>query len=122
MAESKLEELNLEKRSRFLQLLDWERHRSESCSKHKTLLNTIISRIFQRVSISRETNMAILKFLKERAVNSLQFSETLKSEKSYLPDPAYSKHTSVLSLGLSAISEYQSQLSHLFSAFNDSIE
>ena len=122
MSESKIEELKLEKRSRFLQVLDWEQIRSESCSKHKNILSTLISRILQRVSISRETNIAVVRFLKERAVSSLQLSETLKFEKSYLPDPVFPRHTSVLSSGLSAVSQYQSQLSQLLLSFSDNIE
>ena len=122
MSESNLEELKLQKRSRFLILLEWEQNRSTQSSKHKAILNTLISRILQKVSISRETNIAVVKFLKERAIGSLHFSEALKSEISYLPDPSGHRQNYTLSTGLSVVSEYQSELSNIFINFSDRIE
>lgn len=122
MEDNQIKELRQQKQSRFLQLLEWEQYRAEQSAKHKKILKSLISRILQKVSISKETNIAVLKFLKERAIGSLSYSEALNSEKAYLPDPSHPRLGTTLSAGLSAISEYQSQLALLFVSFSEKIE
>ena len=115
-------DLKMQKRARFHMLLEWEEKRSSESAKYRSILTNLISRILQKASISREANIAVIKFLKEKALNSVHYSEMLLSEISYLPDPQHSGRVNSLTSGLSAVSDYQKQLSSKFIELNEKIQ
>jgi hypothetical protein len=122
MTGNHLEELKIQKRSRFLMILEWERKRSEESNKHKNILIALVARVMQKALISRETNIAVVKFLKDRALGVINQSEALKTEISYLPDPNIPRINFSLTSGLSAVSEYHTQIGLLLIKHKEKIE
>ncbi|OMJ94476.1 hypothetical protein SteCoe_2381 [Stentor coeruleus] len=122
MNESYIEDLKIQKRTRYFTILTWEQKRSEETQKHKDILNTLISRILAKVANSREANLAVVKFLKERGVSSKQYSEILLSEIGSLPDPDCLRISKSLTFGLSSVNSYQKQLSNNFIELGQKIQ
>lgn len=129
-----IETLRMQKRARFQMILEWEQKRASDSLKHKGILTTLSSRIMQKATNSRDANRAIIKFLHEKSQGFKQYSETLLSELTYLPDPPSkiqldseaqtpcinseqpldSTKESSLRSGLSSVSNYQNSLSKKF--------
>jgi hypothetical protein len=138
MNDRNIEALRMQRRTRFQSILEWEQKRSSDSGKYKVILNTLISRIMQKATNSRDANRAIIKFLHEKSQGFKQYSEILLSELTYLPDPPseavlpqsepqtpsrdldlninekFQVKESSLRSGLSSVSNYQSSLSKRF--------
>jgi hypothetical protein len=115
-------ELRQQKRARFQMLLEWEGKRSADSGKYKTILSNLAFRILQKVTISKEANMAVVKFLKEKRMNCVHLSDVLLAEIDYLPDPQHPRLTTSLAAGLSAVSDYQRQMSTSLLSLSQKIE
>lgn len=122
MNESYIEELKSQKRTRYFTILTWEQKRSEETQKHKNILNTLISRILAKVTNSREANLAVVRFLKERGISSKHYSEILLSEIAFLPDPESQRVSKSLTSGLSSVNSYQKELSNNFIELGQKIQ
>ena len=122
MIENGSDLLTMQKRLRFLMILEWEQNRSCKSSEHKDLLNALNARIMQKISISKEAVLAVVKFFREKSVGLLYYSEFLKNETEFLPEPPESIVDSSLIYGLSMVNQYQLHLSEIFKNCTGKIE
>jgi len=113
------------KKESFIALKLWEDqrgnyHLAQKTKLHRSLIETILSRVFQKANIGREANLAIARFLKERADSELNSSNVLSSQLVYLP--SQSKSSTSLKSGLSAVNSFQNQLCESLKNFSGEIE
>lgn len=116
-----------EKKIVFIKLKLWEDERSDfyieiSTSRHRILLENILSRILSKTTISKESNLAIGRYLKERALSDLMYVKTLEDQLIYLPSPSTQAEPNLLKAGLASISSFQLALSSKLKDFSSRIE
>lgn len=76
----------------------------------------------QKANIGREANLAMAKFLKERAQADLDYANILRSQLIYLPSPSIQITPNSLKSGLAAISSIQTTLLNKLKDFSVHIE
>lgn len=116
-----------EKKIIFIKLKLWEDERSDfyieiSASRHRVLLENILSRILSKATISKESNLAIGRYLKERALSNLAYVKALEDQLIYLPSPSTRTEPNLLKASLASVSSFQSALSSKLKDFSYKIE
>lgn len=100
----------------------WEDERNTKLSWQKRTLESLTSYIFTRAVRSKETSVAVGKYLKDHAEADISYAIQLKNQLMYLPSSSSSNTSSSLKSSLAMLSQIQSNLSNAFKDLAQGIE
>ena len=100
------------KKMLFVELLMWEEDRRISyvdarAARLKLTAETIASKLTERVSRGKEEALFLIRYVKSVARSLTDYSESLRTQLSFLPPPKSAKRPNSLKSGLAALAEYQ---------------
>ncbi|OMJ86472.1 hypothetical protein SteCoe_11965 [Stentor coeruleus] len=100
----------------------WEDERNTKLAWQKRILESLASYIFTRAVRSKETSVAVGKYLKDHAEADISYAIQLKSQLIYLPSSSSINTSSSLKSSLAMLSQIQSNLSNTFKNLAQGIE